>query len=65
MGRVGTNDKLGSLSMGDWRDFNVILLEEEKLGGLPVTTLETTDFAQCICNCALSEFPFTGSIFTW
>uniref|UniRef100_A0A0V0ICB6 Putative ovule protein n=1 Tax=Solanum chacoense TaxID=4108 RepID=A0A0V0ICB6_SOLCH len=46
-------------------DFNVILDESEKLGGLPVTQQEVEDFAQCINNCALTEIQFTGSLYTW
>uniref|UniRef100_A0A0V0IHV1 Putative ovule protein n=1 Tax=Solanum chacoense TaxID=4108 RepID=A0A0V0IHV1_SOLCH len=46
-------------------DFNTILNESEKLGGLPVTQSEVTDFAQCICTCALNEIKFTGSCYTW
>lgn len=47
------------------RDFNVILDEGEKLGGLPVSHMETTDFAQCIKDFILTEFSFLGSLFTW
>lgn len=43
-------------------DFNVILHEEERLGGLDFIQQEATDFAQCINNYALSEVHFTGSI---
>lgn len=46
-------------------DFNVILNDSKKLGGLLVTQVETFDFAQCASNCALTEFPFCGSIYTW
>lgn len=46
-------------------DFNVILDDSEKLGGLPVTQQEILDFAQCMNNCALNELRFTGSRFTW
>ncbi|KAG5570617.1 hypothetical protein H5410_060383 [Solanum commersonii] len=46
-------------------DFNVILNEEEKLGGLEFTQMEAIDFAQCINTCALSEVRFSGSKFTW
>lgn len=41
-------------------DFNVILHEEEKMGGLEFTQHEATDFAQCISNSALSEVKFFG-----
>lgn len=46
-------------------DFNIIMNEEEKLGRLPVSQMETFDFAQCISNCALTKLPFSGSIYTW
>lgn len=46
-------------------DFNVILSEEEKLGGLEFSQMEATDFAHCISACALSEVKFSGSKFTW
>ncbi|WMV24107.1 hypothetical protein MTR67_017492 [Solanum verrucosum] len=41
-------------------DFNVILNAEEKLGGLPFTHAEASDFAHCINNCALSELKSKG-----
>lgn len=46
-------------------DFNVILNEDEKLGGLDLEQSEAMDFAQCINSCALLEVKFTGSKFTW
>lgn len=46
-------------------DFNVILNEEEKLGGLDFTHLEAADFAHCINECALIEVKFVGSKYTW
>ncbi|KAG5596548.1 hypothetical protein H5410_037780 [Solanum commersonii] len=46
-------------------DFNVILNEEERLGGLDFTQFEALDFSQCINNCALTELKFVGSMFTW
>ncbi|XP_060200867.1 uncharacterized protein LOC132629156 [Lycium barbarum] len=46
-------------------DFNVILAEEEKLGGLPVTLAECEDFAFCINSCGLFDMGFKGSPFTW
>ncbi|XP_060182234.1 uncharacterized protein LOC132611891 [Lycium barbarum] len=46
-------------------DFNVILNEEEKIGGLPVLPSEYEDFAFCINSCELSEAGFKGSPFTW
>lgn len=46
-------------------NFNVILNEEEKIGGLDFTEQEALDFMKCINNCALSEVSYTGSNFTW
>ncbi|KAK4721761.1 hypothetical protein R3W88_011994 [Solanum pinnatisectum] len=46
-------------------DFNVILNEEEKLGGLSFTQNEAMDFALFINNCGLSEIKFVGSKYTW
>lgn len=45
-------------------DFNVVLDEEEKQGGLPFTQLEAMDFAQCINNCGLEELKVIGSRYT-
>ncbi|KAH0712012.1 hypothetical protein KY289_007971 [Solanum tuberosum] len=46
-------------------DFNVILNDEEKRGGLDFTQSEALDFSQCVNNCALTELKYTGSKFTW
>nr|XP_009596645.1 uncharacterized protein LOC104092693 [Nicotiana tomentosiformis] len=46
-------------------DFNVILNEEEKIGGLPVYTPEYEDFAFCINSCGLFDNGYKGSPFTW
>ncbi|PHU24658.1 Protein TRIGALACTOSYLDIACYLGLYCEROL 1, chloroplastic [Capsicum chinense] len=46
-------------------DFNVIVNDEEKMGGLPVTEEETTDFNHCINTCVLEDKGFKGSKFTW
>ncbi|XP_060201987.1 uncharacterized protein LOC132630433 [Lycium barbarum] len=45
-------------------DFNVIVEEEEKYGGLPVTLNEVEDFRHCIQSCNLSDLGYKGSIFT-
>lgn len=45
-------------------DFNVILNEKEKLGGLPITHSETADFEHCLNTCNLKEIDFTGSSYT-
>ncbi|XP_060202720.1 uncharacterized protein LOC132631137 [Lycium barbarum] len=46
-------------------DFNVIVDEEEKYGGLPVTLNKVEDFRHCIRTCNLSDLGYKGSIFTW
>ncbi|XP_019241599.1 PREDICTED: uncharacterized protein LOC109221581 [Nicotiana attenuata] len=46
-------------------DFNVILDEEEKFGGLPVSLNEVADFRHCVNTCNLTDLGFKGSIFTW
>ncbi|XP_060202298.1 uncharacterized protein LOC132630740 [Lycium barbarum] len=47
------------------RDFNVILHEEEKIGGLPVHQTKVEDFAFCKNSCDLQDIDFRGSPFTW
>ncbi|XP_070040823.1 uncharacterized protein [Nicotiana tomentosiformis] len=46
-------------------DFNVILHEDEKIGGLPVHPPEYEDFAFCVNSCGLFEQGYKGSPFTW
>ncbi|XP_059306374.1 uncharacterized protein LOC132057787 [Lycium ferocissimum] len=46
-------------------DFNVILHEEEKIGGLPVHQTEVEDFAFFKNSCDLQDIDFRGSPFTW
>ncbi|XP_060210653.1 uncharacterized protein LOC132637604 [Lycium barbarum] len=46
-------------------DFNVIVSDEEKQGGLPVSSNETLDFSNCIQSCGLIDVGFSGSKFTW
>ncbi|XP_060202506.1 uncharacterized protein LOC132630946 [Lycium barbarum] len=46
-------------------DFNVIVSDEEKQGGLPVSSNETLDFSTCIQSCGLIDVGFNGSKFTW
>ncbi|XP_060202843.1 uncharacterized protein LOC132631262 [Lycium barbarum] len=45
--------------------FNVILSDEKKLGGAPVTLNETEDFAFCVTSCELFDMGFKGSPYTW
>lgn len=46
-------------------DFNVVLSEEEKIGGLQVHDVDHEDFDVCIQSCDLEEVQFKGSPFTW
>ncbi|XP_009606568.1 uncharacterized protein [Nicotiana tomentosiformis] len=46
-------------------DFNVILSEEEKIGGQPVYPPEYEDFAFCVNSCGLFDTGYKGSLFTW
>lgn len=46
-------------------DFNVIMSDEEKIGGLPVYPNEYEDFAFCINSYELIDINFKGSPFTW
>ncbi|XP_059312881.1 uncharacterized protein LOC132064038 [Lycium ferocissimum] len=46
-------------------DFNVIVSDEEKQGGLPILSHETLDFSTCIQSCRLIDVGFSGSKFTW
>ncbi|XP_060211976.1 uncharacterized protein LOC132639554 [Lycium barbarum] len=46
-------------------DFNVIVSDEEKQGGLLVSSNETLDFSTCIQSYGLIDVGFSGSKFTW
>lgn len=46
-------------------DFNVILTEEEKYGGLPVYLSEVHDLSHCIDTYALYDIGFKGNLYTW
>nr|XP_016450038.1 PREDICTED: uncharacterized protein LOC107774897 [Nicotiana tabacum] len=46
-------------------DFNVLLSEEEKIGGLSVYPPEYEDFAFCVNLCELFDTGYKGSPFTW
>ncbi|XP_019257690.1 PREDICTED: uncharacterized protein LOC109235898 [Nicotiana attenuata] len=47
------------------RNFNVILHEDEKIGGLLVHQPEYENFAFCVNSCGLFEQGYKGSPFTW
>ncbi|XP_075087544.1 uncharacterized protein LOC142169569 [Nicotiana tabacum] len=46
-------------------DFNVVLHEDEKIGGLSVHPPEYEDLAFCVNSCGLLEQGYKGSPFTW
>lgn len=46
-------------------EFDVILNEEEKMGGLDFSQNKVVDFGQFISKCALSELRFVGSSYIW
>lgn len=46
-------------------DFNVIINEEEKIGGLPILPAEYDDFAFCVNSCKLYEVQYKESPITW
>lgn len=46
-------------------DFNTVLSDEEKIGGLPVTSENCEEFAFCINFLELLDVGFKGSPFTW
>ncbi|KAG5577842.1 hypothetical protein H5410_057976 [Solanum commersonii] len=46
-------------------DFNVIMSEEEKIGGLPVYPNEYENFAFCVDSCDLVDVSYKMSPFTW
>lgn len=50
--------------MDSWGDFNMIISDEEKLGGLPVIVVETLDFNHCINLCNLEDPGFKESKYT-
>ncbi|KAJ8421476.1 hypothetical protein Cgig2_018422 [Carnegiea gigantea] len=46
-------------------DFNLVLHQGERIGGLDVTDGEVKDFVACIQHCGLQEFCYEGAFFTW
>ncbi|XP_075504007.1 uncharacterized protein LOC142541345 [Primulina tabacum] len=46
-------------------DFNNVLSQEEKLGGLKVKNYETKDFDECINSVDLSDLRYIGCFYTW
>ena len=54
-----------SLSPVFLRDFNDMISDEEKLGGLPVNRARISTFRNCMDNCGLIDLGFHGPHFTW
>ena len=46
-------------------DFNDMIFEEEKLGGLPVNRTRIAAFRNCLDKCGLIDLGFYGPRFTW
>ena len=46
-------------------DFNEILYDDEKLGGVLRSTKQMENFRSVLHNCNLEEVPFSGPKFTW
>ncbi|XP_059289461.1 uncharacterized protein LOC132042981 [Lycium ferocissimum] len=46
-------------------DFNTIVSDAKKYGGLPVTIFEIQDFRACIQNYGMADLGFKGSTYTW
>ena len=46
-------------------DYNDMISEEEKLGGLPVNRTRITAFRNCLDKCELIDLGFHGPRFTW
>jgi len=46
-------------------DFNSILNPGERIGGNAVTESEMAAFGDCLAQCGLQEFSYTGAFFMW
>ena len=46
-------------------DFNDMISEEEKLGGLPISRTRMVAFRNCLDKCELIDLGFHGPRFTW
>lgn len=46
-------------------DFNVVLYEDENIGGLSVHPHKYEDFAFYVNSCGLFDLGYKGSPFTW
>ena len=46
-------------------DFNAVLHQGDRIGGVEVTDGETKDFTECTQQCNLHEFQYEGAFFSW
>ena len=46
-------------------DFNEMISEDEKMGGLPLNRNRISAFRNCIDKCGLMDLGFQGPRFTW
>lgn len=52
----------------DWligRDFNEVLIANEKLGGAPINVTRTSKFWDCLNFCNMVDLGFRGCKYTW
>lgn len=47
------------------RDFNIIINNDENIGGFSITTPEMENFKHCINICILQDSGFKRSKYTW
>lgn len=46
-------------------DFNIVLFDNEKVGGAPANQASCETFSDCINACQLLDIGFEGPMFTW
>jgi len=46
-------------------DFNSVLYSGDRIRGNDATESEMDAFGECLAQCGLQEFGFTGAYFTW
>ncbi|KAJ8422223.1 hypothetical protein Cgig2_027508 [Carnegiea gigantea] len=51
--------------LGVLGDFNSVLHQGDRIGGVEVNDGETKDFVECMQHCTLQEFNYEGPFFTW
>lgn len=65
MRRLEGMQELNSLRWLIGGDFNEILYDSEKQGGIQRNRKQMLGFAEALEDCGLKDIPFTGDIFTW